>query len=144
MQQLLAIVQETGRYPSRTAPDAAERTLAAWLQRRRGDARAGRLAPAFRDGLAVLPGWQGASRFLADEARWQDRLGALAAYRATGEDWPRHKGTLTAEEHELGVWLHTQRYKLRRGELDPAKERALDAKAPGWRAGRQRGRKSRL
>lgn len=82
MQQLLAMVLETGRYPSRSAPEAAERTLAAWLQRRRNDARAGRLAPEFRDGLAVLPGWQGAPRVLAEAARWQDRLAALVAYRA--------------------------------------------------------------
>lgn len=143
MQQLLAMVQETGRYPSRTAPDASERKLATWLQRRRSDARAGTLAPAFRDGLAVLPGWQSAPRALADEARWQDRLAALVAYRVAGRDWPRHKATVTGEEHELGVWLHTQRYKLRRGELDPAKAQALDAEAPGWRAGRQRGRKSK-
>lgn len=143
MQQLIAMVQETGRYPSRTAADASERKLATWLQRRRSDARSGTLAPAFRAGLAVLPDWQVAPRGLADEARWQDRLAALAAYRVAGRDWPRHKATITGEEHELGVWLHTQRYKLRRGQLDPAKAQALDAKAPGWRAGRQRGRKSR-
>ena len=143
MQQLLAMVQETGQYPSLSASDASERTLATWLQRRRSDARNGTLAPAFRDGVAVLPGWQGAPRALVDEARWQDRLAALAAYRVAGRDWPRHKATDTREEHELGVWLHTQRYKLRRGELDPAKALALDAEAPGWRAGRQRGRKSK-
>lgn len=95
----------------------------------------------FGDGLAVLPGWQGTPRAVADEARWQDRLAALAAYRAAGWDWPRHKATVTGEEHELGVWLHTQRYRLRRGELGPAKAQALDAAVPGWRAGRQRGRK---
>lgn len=142
MQQLLAMVQETGRYPSRNAPDPSERKLATWLQRRRQDARAGRLAPALRDGLAVLPGWQSAPRAVADEARWKYRLAALKAYRAAGGDWPRHKATVTGEEHELGVWLHTQRYKLRRGELDPAKVQELDDAVPGWRVGRQRGRKS--
>jgi hypothetical protein len=63
-------------------------------------------------------------------------LTALAAYRASGQDWPRHKATVTDQEHELGIWLHTQRFKHRRGELDPAK-----AAAPGWRTGRTRGRK---
>src|SRR5687768_16084662 len=35
MRQLVEMVQETGRYPSRTAESTAERSLAAWLQRRR-------------------------------------------------------------------------------------------------------------
>lgn len=69
--------------------------------------------------------------------------GCLVAYRAAGHDWPRHKATVPGEEHELGVWLHTQRYKLRRGELEPAKEQAMDESLPGWRTGRQRGRKPR-
>jgi hypothetical protein len=53
------------------------------------------------------------------------------AYLAAGQDWPRHKATVIAQEHELGVWLHTQRFRQRRGELDPAKADALDAAAPG-------------
>jgi hypothetical protein len=117
--------------------------LATWLQRRREDARAGTLAPDFRDGLAVLPGWEGKRRVEADEDRWQERLTALVAYKTGGNDWPRHKGVITGEEHELGVWLHTQRFNARRGELDPQKAEALDAAVPGWRTGRQRGRRAR-
>jgi hypothetical protein len=143
MRELVAMVQDTGRYPSRTAAAAAERSLASWLERRRRDAAAGTLAPVLRDGLAVLQGWQGAPRAVADEARWQDKLAALVTYRAAGHDWPRHKATVTGEEHDLGVWLHTQRYKLRRGELEPAKAQTLDESLPGWRTGRQRGRKPR-
>jgi hypothetical protein len=41
VRQLVAMVQETGRYPSRTAEGTAERSLAAWLQRRREDAQGG-------------------------------------------------------------------------------------------------------
>ena len=143
MRELVAMVQETGRYPSRAAKDVAERTLASWLDRRRSDATAGTLASAYCDGLAVLPDWQRPPRSVADEARWQDRLRALAEYRAAGHDWPRHKSSVPGEEHELGVWLHAQRQKARRGELDPAKAGALDEAVPGWRAGRQRGRKPR-
>jgi hypothetical protein len=77
---------------------------------------------------------------VADEARWQDRLAALARYRADGHDWPRHKAP-TGEEHDLGVWLHAQRQKARRGDLEPDKARTLDEVLPGWRTGRQRGRK---
>lgn len=123
MRQLVAMVQDTGRYPSRNAESTTERTLAVWLQRRREDARAGTLAPAFREGLAVLPGWEGKPRVEADEDRWQVRLTALSAYRAAGNDWPRHKAFVTGEEHELGVWLHTQRYKAHRGSSIPPKSR---------------------
>lgn len=134
------MVQQTGRFPSRTAESTSERTLAAWLQRRREDARAGTLATAYRDGLAGLPDWLTPPRAETDEARWQERLKALVAYREAGNDWPRHTAVITGEEHELGVWLHLQRSKLHRGELDPAKEQALDQAVPGWREGRQRGR----
>jgi hypothetical protein len=141
MQELLAVVQETGQYPSPRAETAAERSLGVWLERRRREAAEGTLAAEYREGPGVLPGWQGAPRAVSDEARWQDRLAALVTYRAAGYDWPRHKATVTGEEHELGVWLHTQRYKHRRGELDPAKAQLLDESVPGWRTGRQRGRK---
>jgi hypothetical protein len=143
MRELVDLVRETGRYPSRTAKDSAERTLASWLDRRRNDAAAGTLAPAYRDGLAALPDWQRPPRAVADENRWQDRLTALAEYRAAGHDWPLHKSSVASEEHELGVWLHLQRQKARRGELDPTKTAALDEAVPGWRKGRQRGRKPR-
>lgn len=32
----------------------------------------------------------------------------------SGNDWPRHKAVITEEEHDLGVWLHSQRSKLNR------------------------------
>jgi hypothetical protein len=139
MQELVTMVQETGRYSSRNAASTSERTLAVWFHRRRVDARTGRLAPAFREGLTVLPGWEGKPRAQADEQRWQERLAALKAFRAAGNDWPRHKATISGEEHDLGVWLHTQRYKQRRGELDAKKAAALDKAVPGWRVGRKRG-----
>jgi hypothetical protein len=101
---------------------------------------AGTLAPAFREGLAVLPGWETKRRAEADEERWKQRPAELKAYRPAGNDWPRHKSVITGEEHELGVWLHTQRYKQRRGELDAKKAAALNAAVPGWRIGKRRGR----
>jgi hypothetical protein len=124
MQEMVTLVQETGRYPSRNAKSISERSLAVWLQRRREDARAGRLAPEFREGLAALAGWEGKPRAEADEERWQERLAALVGYRAAGNDWPRHKGVITGEEQKLGVWLHTQRFRpaamnLMQGKLMP-------------------------
>lgn len=141
MKELIAAVQETGRYPSQYASDLSERTLAAWLKRRRSEARAGTLAPACREGLNVLPDWEGTPRTVVFQTRWQDRLAALTAYRAAGKDWPLHEGT-TGEEHQLGVWLPRQRFELRRGELDPNKVAALDEAVPGWRTGRKGGSKA--
>lgn len=138
MKELIAAVQETGRYPSQYASDLSERSLAAWLKRRRREAHTGTLAPAYREGLSVLPGWEGTPRTVVFQARWQERLKALTAYRAAGKDWPLHEGT-TGQEHELGVWLHRQRFELHRGELDPRKAAALDAAVPGWLTGRKRG-----
>jgi hypothetical protein len=131
MDQLIALVRSKGQYPSSRSPDLAERTLAGWLGRRRREAAAGTLAPAIRDGLACLPDWQEPARAAAGQARWQARLAELAAYREAGNDWPRHKNTDTDLEHALGVWLHSQRINLRRGELDPTKVQALDAVLPG-------------
>jgi hypothetical protein len=122
MHELVAMVQQTGRYPSRSAESTSERTLGVWLQRRRKEAWAGTLAPAFNEGLSVLSGWERNPRPVADEERWHEHLAALKSYRADGNDWPRHKAVVTGEEHELGVWLHTQRYKQRRGELAPRKQ----------------------
>jgi hypothetical protein len=143
MHQVVSMVQATGRYPSRNADDVSERKLAAWLRRRRRDAEAGILAPMIHDGLAVLPDWQRQPRDVVGEATWKDRLAALIAVRASGHDWPRHKNANTDVERELGVWLHTQRFKLHRGRLSSKKAEALDAAVPGWLAGRKRGRKSR-
>jgi hypothetical protein len=142
MQELVAMVQQTGRYPFRNAESISERTLAAWLQRRRQDARIGTLASAYRDGLAVLDGWEGKPRTEAEEHRWQERLNDLVEYRAAGNDWPRHKASIIGTEHDLGVWLHTQRYKASRGQLDPQKAEALDGTIPGWGTDRQRGRRA--
>ncbi|WP_052309636.1 hypothetical protein [Arthrobacter sp. FB24] len=97
------MVQATGRYPYRHGTTTEERTLATWLQRRREDARAGRLPAEFQNGLAVLPDWVRPARVEADEERWRARLAALTAYRPSGNDWPRPKATITGEEHDLGV-----------------------------------------
>jgi hypothetical protein len=41
------------------------------------------------------------------------------------------------------VWVHAQRQKHRRGELEPVKIKHLDEAVPGWRNGRTRGRRRR-
>lgn len=86
--QVLAMVEATGRYPSRNAEDKVERELAQWLRRRRRDAEAGLLNPVIREGLSVLPDWERKPREIANEQKFQDRLQQLAAYRAAGRPGP--------------------------------------------------------
>jgi hypothetical protein len=95
------------------------------------------LSPAYAEALANLPGWDQSARARAEEARWRLRLSQLTAYVEAGNDWPRHKDTDSEQERVLGVWLHIQRYKRRRRELDPVKAELLDRTAPGWREGRR-------
>lgn len=139
MEDLIALYKTEGRLPSFKGSSPRERTLAVWLQRRRQDANRGTLSP-----MKAIPGWdQQPSRKTRDEARWHQRLAELTEYMAAGNDCPRHKKTDSDQERTLGIWLHTQRMKQRRSELDQDKEAKLNTDLPGWRAGRVRGRKPR-
>ena len=143
MDELIAWVKAEGRLPRDRSGQRGERSMARWLSGRRREAAEGTLDPAYSHGLARVPGWSENRREAADEARWHDRLAELVDFRQEGHDWPRHHDYDSAREHTLGVWLHAQRYKRRRGELDPVKARLLDAAVPGWQAGRTRGRRPR-
>jgi hypothetical protein len=143
MDELIAWVKAEGRLPRDRSRQQRERSMARWLAARRREAAEGTLDPAHRDGLAHAPGWQGNRRDAEDEARWHHRLAQLEDFRHEGNDWPRHKGCDSEREHTLGVWIHTQRYKHRRGELETVKLRLLDDAVPGWQAGRTRGRPRR-
>ncbi|PVZ61236.1 helicase associated domain-containing protein [Arthrobacter sp. H-02-3] len=143
MEEVIAWVTAEGRVPEDRSGQRGERSMARWLAGRRRDAAKGTLAPAHRDGLSRIPGWQENCRESEDEARWHRRLAQLAAYREEGNDWPRHHDYDSEREHSLGVWIHTQRYKHRRGELDPVKAKLLDDTVPGWQTGRTRGRPPR-
>ena len=101
------------------------------------------LDPAYSHGLAQVPEWAENRREMADETRWHDRLAELMDNREEGHDWPRHHDYDSELEHTLGVWIHAQRYKRRRGDLDQVKVKLLDAAVPGWQTGRTRGRPPR-
>jgi hypothetical protein len=144
MENVIALHKTQGRLPSFRGPSPGERKLAVWLQRRRQDANRGALSPIYREGLKAIPGWdQQPGRKTKDEARWHQRLAELKDYMATDNDWPRHKKIDSDQERTLGIWLHSQRMKHRRRELDPDKETHLNTDLPGWRAGRVRGRRPR-
>jgi hypothetical protein len=143
MDELIAWVKTERRLPRDRSGQRSERSMARWLSGRRREAAEGTLDPAYRDGLAQVPGWLGNRREAEDEARWHHRLAQLVDFRHEGNDWPRHKEFDSEREHTLGVWIHTQRYKNRRGELDPVKVKLLDSAVPGWHTGRTRGRPRR-
>jgi Helicase associated domain len=132
MNQLITMVQKSGRYPVRNAQDVSERALAKWLHRRRQDVTNGRLASVFREGLEVLPGWEEV-RTKPHDLIWRQRLAALAAYRASSRELSPQDANPSPEERELLAWVHKQRVRLLRCELDKAKIDALDEIFPDWR-----------
>jgi hypothetical protein len=143
MEEIIGWVTAEGRFPRDRSKDKGERSMARWLSDRRREAADDTLHPAYRDGLALVAGWAENPRSAVDEARWHDRLAQLADFRAEGNDWPRHRNYASESEHTLGVWIHAQRQKHRRGELETAKAKLLDDALPGWQTGRTRGRPSR-
>lgn len=53
-----ALFEAEQRLPSSKAAVPEERALYVWLLRRRKDHDAGTLAPAYREGLRAIPGWE--------------------------------------------------------------------------------------
>ena len=143
MEEVITWISAEGRLPRDRSKDKGERSVARWLSYRRREAAEGTLDLAYRDGLSRVPEWAGNHRAAAAEARWHDRLAELVDFRQEGNDWPRHHHYDSEREHTLGVWIHQQRYKRRRGELEPSKSMLLDGAIPGWQSGRTRGRPSR-
>lgn len=143
MDEVVSWITAQGRFPSDGPNDRNERAMVQWLSDRRREARAGTLHPAYGEGLARVPGWGWNPRTAAGEARWHQRLAQLADFRAEGNDWPRHKKCDSEREHTLGVWVHSQRQKHRRGELEAEKVELMDDAVPGWQIGRTRGRAPR-
>ncbi|MCU1532996.1 MAG: helicase-associated protein [Arthrobacter sp.] len=139
MEEVIAWISAAGRLPHGRSGRTADGAVAVRASAR---SRRGTLDPAYSEGLARVPGWAENRREAADEARWHDRLAELAVFREEGNDWPRHHDYDSEREHTLRVWIHAQRYKRRRDELDPVKVKLLDDAVPGWQAGRTRGRPS--
>jgi hypothetical protein len=143
MDEIIAWIEAKGRLPRERSEDEGERSMARWFSDRRREAARGTLHAAYGEGLSRVPGWDWNPRTAAEEARWHRRLAQLVDFREEGNDWPRHKKCDSEREHTLGVWVHAQRQKHRRGELEAEKVKLLDDAVPGWRAGRTRGRPRR-
>ncbi|MBT2566224.1 helicase associated domain-containing protein [Arthrobacter sp. ISL-85] len=138
LDDILAFHEAEGRLPVH-GRSKRESTLAEWLTRQRKDSAAGTLSPTYAKALDTIPGWRdNPTKRDTDAARWKQRLAEVTAWRAAGNDWPRHQKTDNQEERTLGVWLHTQRIDHRAGKLTDAKEKQLNKVIPGWRQGRVR------
>lgn len=134
MEEILAFYEAEGRLPV-ASRSVRETVLAGWLVRRRAEAAAGALSPAYA-ALDTIPNWrEQPTKRDADAARWKQRLAEVAAYLAAGNEWPRVNKTDDRAERVLGVWLHTQRIEYRAGKLSAAKETRLNEVIPGWRRG---------
>lgn len=137
LEDIIAFYKAEGRLPTRRSN--REKALAAWLRHRRQEAAQGTLSPVYAEALNLTPGWsRPPAKQADDQARWKQRLTQVYAYRAAGNDWPRHNKIQDRAERILGVWLHTQRIYYRSGKLSAAKETQLNEMIPGWRTGRVR------
>ena len=141
MADTISFYEREGRLPSSGGYTARERVLASWLLSRSRAAARGTLSNAYREGLAVIPGWdRQLTRAEENAARWDRRLAELVRYRQDGNDWPLYQKASSEEERALGAWLHGQRISLRNGTLSKDHEGKLDAQLDGWRQGRSRRR----
>ncbi|WP_364397705.1 helicase associated domain-containing protein [Pseudarthrobacter sp. LMD1-1-1.1] len=137
MADTISFYEREGRLPSSGGCMPRERALASWLLSRSRAAARGTLSPAYREGLAAIPGWdKQPTRAEENAARWDRRLAELVQYRQEGNDWPLLQKASSEEERVLGAWLHGQRIRFRNGTLTKEHERKLDAQLGGWRAGR--------
>ncbi len=59
---VVAFCEAKGRLPTTGGKNARERALGVWLHRRRQDAAAGTLAPAYREALGNIRGWEDSAR----------------------------------------------------------------------------------
>lgn len=143
MGEVIAWVVSEGRFPRDSSKEKCERSMSRWLSDRRHAGARGSLHVAYGKGLDQIPGWDTSPRAAAEKAKWHQRLADLVEFRAEGNDWPRHKEYDSEREHILGLWLHSQRQKRRRGDLGTKLLELLDTAVPGWQAGRTRGRPPR-
>ena len=128
-EQLRGFRDQEGRWPSQTANDPDERSLARWLSMQRTKAHQGGLPEGKLVALdQFAQGWDRGSR----KALWIRNADALGLFVREKGRWPSKNSALT-EERRLGAWLHNRRQDARTG-VGWTDERAayLEIVAPGW------------
>jgi hypothetical protein len=73
IEELAALVEAGGRYPTSSDPDPERRRLGYWLSVQRRAHRDGRLSPAKLAALTALPGWNENQRLELARRGWQER-----------------------------------------------------------------------
>lgn len=97
--ELVAFVEENGRWPSKTSADKAESGLAVWAtQRGRG------MLPEFIELRKKAVGMEAERQ----EALFQDKLLELKAYIHRAGRWPSHHSA-DPEDHQWGMFVHKYR-----------------------------------
>lgn len=131
-----AFIEHTGSRPRQRGGNAEERSLGIWMATLRRRIKRDDLPLEIRSAVSVvLPGWDSPSGALPHELEtmisFPQRIESLRNYL------DEHNGILPpkyGDDDGLGLWLVKQRVLLRRGELDPEHERALDdLVSPKWR-----------
>jgi hypothetical protein len=121
-----------GRMPRQVGGDTKETSLGRWLHAQRGKVSKGTLTARQRAALDAIGVWDSDRRVNREEARFPERLRALAAFRARHRRWPTYMNCTDAQEQALGTWLYTLRQAAREYRLPEQVRAVLDENVPGW------------
>ncbi len=123
LQQLRTFRQEhPDQWPSSSALDSAEQSLAAWLENQRAAMRKGNVSDERLQILSEL----GVSAPVAEQPSAEKRLKDLSDFRAAHPDrWPYAHSDNEAER-SLAFWLSRQRVALREGTVPPEEQVRLE------------------
>jgi hypothetical protein len=132
VEELAAFVKENGRMPRQSGGGREETSLGRWLHAQRSNVDKGKLDPRQRAALGALGAWESPYKARREEARFPERLRALAAFQARKKRLPSYRNRDDDDERALGIWLHTLRQAAGEDRLPDSFRRALDQSIPGW------------
>lgn len=132
LNELKDYVRDHGRMPRQVGGDATETSLGRWLHAQRAKVSKGTLTTRQRAALDAIGAWESDRRMGREEARFPERLRALAAFRARHRRWPTYMNRTDPEEQALGIWLYTLRQAAREDRLPERARAVLDEQVPGW------------
>lgn len=130
-EDFIAWVKQTGRFPSATSDDAAERFLSRWLFRQRYDARRDRFPARVRELDTRLPEWR---ETFSDQQRqsYLESAQQVAAYVREHGTLPAPDGQSGSEAERLSEVLWVLRNQNKNCRLSKEAIQTLDAAFPGW------------
>ena len=121
--ELLKIARKNGRFPSSHSKKQRERFLGMWIDSQLKAYNRGILPQEKIEKLNQIPGWSW--NRIVD--KWNRKHNETVAFvRKNGKLPPQH-----SKKHELGVWVHRQREKHKRGKLSQDKIQTIE-RIPKW------------